>query len=762
MQLGSTMLFTASARNGANTPVATAFTYSLAPGSPSGILDISPAGFACAGSWNAPYFNVCTPGGLGTVQVIASALGASSPPTLVFVHPPIDNIQISVVPPVNSPPPACPSQVALPAACQVKFNSSAANYCLSQNQVQTLQATAFSQGVDITASVGPFTWSEANLNVVKITPIVTSSANVATNQATVVPTTPGATQVIASASGVSSQPYLAETCPVQCITLNIGANGTQNIGQTSFVTNKGTSETITATAVDVQGCIVPKPPLTWISSSPAALAAGATTGAGCTGITCSVATPQAGAAAITASCVPPTCNIGFPLYAPGLPSLYLPQPVYSVSAISGLATGAAVSTSVLASSQDCYSNDLCNVALYDISTAKNLAGSPNTMPTPPNSLIFDPAGDKAYAGSEYGAVLITASNLGSASTNPFQTLPAPGTLQGLVTGKVLAVSPSGSIAIFSDTVSTPNQVYLVSNGSSTTALNINSATAAAFSPDNSKAFILGDGGNTLYVYSPLQALQTFALSAPANAIAFSSSGAFAFLAGGSSSSNITIRNTCDNSLASLSISGLPATPTFLKMMPAGNVPMGNGIIPILLQEDVALDVFYGVDIFFGVDNTGIDIIATATTTPLDLTAATPLCPQQTIGLAQYLNSSNVPTTFNPIHINLGTFHPINFFISPDATQVYIVTSDQGVLVYSFSTRAVSALPLNNGAAPVAADMTVDGTLLYVAGTDGILHELNTQLVEDEMEIPFSQLPNSSNNFCYESYTCALNLVAVKP
>jgi len=130
MQLGSTMLFTASARNGANTPVATAFTYSLAPGSPSGILDISPAGFACAGSWNAPYFNVCTPGGLGTVQVIASALGASSPPTLVFVHPPIDNIQISVVPPVNSPPPACPSQVALPAACQVKFNSSAANYCL--------------------------------------------------------------------------------------------------------------------------------------------------------------------------------------------------------------------------------------------------------------------------------------------------------------------------------------------------------------------------------------------------------------------------------------------------------------------------------------------------------------------------------------------------------------------------------------------------------------------------------------------------------
>src|ERR1017187_7938512 len=151
------------------------------------------------------------------------------------------------------------AQNALPAACDIKFNGNAANYCLSQNQTQTFQATAYSQGVDITASVGPFTWSQANFGVVTITPIVTSSANVATNQATVVSNTPGQTQVVASASGVSSQPYIAETCPVQCITLQLGSN----IGQTSFLTNKGASETITATAVDLQGCIVPRAPLTW-------------------------------------------------------------------------------------------------------------------------------------------------------------------------------------------------------------------------------------------------------------------------------------------------------------------------------------------------------------------------------------------------------------------------------------------------------------------------------------------------------------------
>ncbi|MGA9255139.1 MAG: hypothetical protein WBV98_00920, partial [Candidatus Sulfotelmatobacter sp.] len=368
MQLGSTLVFTATAQNGSNTNISPTFTYTS---SNPGVVDISPAGSACAGSWNAPYYNVCTPAGGGTAQITASALGATSPPTLVFVHPPIDNIQVTLVPPVNSPPPACPGQTALPAACNINFNANAANYCVSQNQVQTLQATAYSQGVDITASVGPFTWSQANPNVVTITPIVssanTSSINVPTNQATVVSNTPGQTEVVASASGVASQPYVAATCPVQCIALQLGTNGSQNIGTTSFITNKGTSETITATAVDVQGCIVPKPPLTWTSSSPAAITAGSATTGCSASTTCTIATPQPGAAAITASCTPPTCNIGFPLNPAGYPtgSLYIPQPVYPVTAISGLVTGATTPASVLASSQDCYSNSQCAVALYD-------------------------------------------------------------------------------------------------------------------------------------------------------------------------------------------------------------------------------------------------------------------------------------------------------------------------------------------------------------------------------------------------------------
>jgi hypothetical protein len=761
LQLGGTLSFIASAQNGTNANISPTFTYTS---SNPGIVSVSPSGFACAGSWNAPYYNVCTPAASGVALITASALGQTSPPTMVFAHPPIDNIQISVVPPVNSPPPACPAQIALPAACKLNFTPTTA--CLSQNQLQTLQATAYGQGIDITSSVGPFTWSQANSDVVTITPIVTSSANVVTNQATVASNTPGQTQVVASASGVNSQPYIAETCPVQCISLQLGTNGVQNIGQTSFITNKGTVETITATAVDVQGCIVPKPPLTWTSSSPAAITAGTATTGCAGGASCAIATPQPGAAAITAACTPPTCNVGFPLNPAGLPPLFVPQPVYPVNAISGLVTGAALSASVLATSQDCYSNSLCTVALYDISTSKNIAASPSSMPTPPNSLMFDPAGDKAYAGSQFGAFLITSTNLGSSTTSPFTVLPSSATTLGVVTGKVLAVSPNGDLAVFSDTVSTPNQVYVVNTASSspvTTALNINSATTATFSPDNSRAYILGNGGNTLYVYSPLQALQTLPLTAPATAITFSSTGAFAFISGGLAGSNLDVLNTCNNSPAVLpppaignfSISGLPANPVFLKMVPPASAPFNNNITPSLLQNP--LD---NIDVFYGIDNSGIDIFATVTVTPLAPAPAS-LCPQQQITLATVILPLTNP---NPTYINLqkGTFHPINFFISPDASQVYIVTSDQGVLVYNFSTQSVSAIPLTGGAAPVAADITVDGTLLYVAGSDGILHELNTQTATDVMEIPFFQLPNSFNNFCYQSANCNLNIVAMKP
>jgi hypothetical protein len=349
LQLGGTLTFTAAAQNNSGSNVTTIFTFQS---SDTNILNMAPNGTACAGVWDASFVN-CTPQNYGPVQVTASALGATSVPTIVYVHPPVDNVQISAVCPASGIPPACPGPQTIPLACvadppPTKYNSCVPGQtpatpppCLSANQTINLQANAFSKGVDVTTSVGPFAWSETSSNVISVIPIVTdTNTNIPTNQATVTPNAPGFTAVYASASNVSSQPYYAETCPVQCVALELGNVGS---GNTSFAVNKGTNETAVATAVDVQGCLAPKAPLTWTSTQPAAVTAGGGNVAGCApGSTCAITDKQPGAAAVTASCIPPTCNIGFPQSVAGLPpgNLIQPVPVYPVTAISGLVSGA--------------------------------------------------------------------------------------------------------------------------------------------------------------------------------------------------------------------------------------------------------------------------------------------------------------------------------------------------------------------------------------------------------------------------------------
>ena len=501
---------------------------------------------------------------------------------------------------------------------------------------------------------------------------------------------------------------------MQCIAVELGTSGSQTGSQTSFATTKGTTESLAATAVDVQGCIAPKPSLTWSSSEPAAVSAPSSCSSG---TTCSVTTPIPGAGSVTASCTPPSCNIGFPqsvvgLNQPGQPPLVQPLPVYPVTPISGLVSGTASATSVVATSVDCQTTPLCAVDLYIPSTTSTTGGNPLQLPT------------KIYVGSNYGAQLITVGSIGG-STNPFTTL-------GTVTGKVLAVSPNGNTAIFSDTFHTPNQVFVVTSSTSTP-LNITGATTAGFSPDGMKAFILGcgagagqcpNGGDTLHIYSSLQALKTISLpSASANAVAFSSNGAFAFVSGGSSNA-LSAYRVCDNAPA-LTLP-LPVTPSFLKVMPDG----------------VHL---------IGLDNTGFDHIATAVTKPV----FPALCPQ------------SISATSQHISLGQGTFTPINFFVSPDGTFVYVVASDRSsVLVYNFNTSSVTGIPLANSATgqpvtPVAAAMTVDGTLIYVAGSDGTLHQLSTVAATDLLQIPFFA---TDNPFCPKNSTqpCTLNVLAVRP
>lgn len=780
MELGGTIIFTSTVQTVSGTTLNTPITFSS---SDTSILNIASNGVACAGHWDAG-FTTCTPGATGVVQVTASALGSSSIPTFVFVHPAIDSITVTGVlldgVPVQEP-------------------------CLSQSQSMTLEAHAFSQGVDVTAAVGPFTWSQNNTSVATLTPLNNIAYNFPTNQVTATAAVPGITHIFASASGVTSssfqQPTYQQTiggtpqtspvldffatCAIQNVAMEVGAVGS---GQTSFAVTKGTSsanETVFATVTDIMGnsslpntnggIVLSKIPLTWLSSQPGAISLGTD----CTE-SCQLTLNSPGAASITAACSPPTCNVGFPVIPQSLSSsaqitacdqffqaqypkfigcrALIPTPVYSsnvfinppnapiqlspTGAISGVVSGTAAGASILAASTGCADQPPanCSSAVYYLSSSKASVGNENPTPAAPNSLLFDLAGDKVVMGSDFGAQVITPASFGG-SSSAFTSL-------GAVTGRVLAINSNGAMSVLSDTLHTPNQVHIVNSANASSAsdtpLNIPAATSAAFSPDSLKAFIVGgSAASSLYVYSSLQALKgPFALSGPGKAIAFAPNGAFGFVAQASSGAgaNLTAYATCDNSVAA-SIA-LPADPILMRVLPNlhldGSDSQGN-----VLPDGIHVLVL---------DSTGIDIVTTMIGPP------TGLCPQVL-----------TTPTLQRIELGQGALNPISFFASPDGTQLYIVNANSSsILIYSFiSGSVIGGIELAGGVTPVSADMSSDGGTIAVAGSDGMLHEVSTQLGGSDMvQLSFPNLPNYFNAFCSvtppSGVPCILNKVLVKP
>jgi hypothetical protein len=394
--------------------------------------------------------------------------------------------------------------------------------------------------------------------------------------------------------------------------------------------------------------------------------------------------------------------------------------------------------------------------MYSVSTAKATPGSANFLPTPPNSLLFDPPGDKAFMGSNFGALVINPSSFGT-SNSPYTGL-------GTVTGTVLAVSNTGALAVFSDTIHTPNQVYIVNTASanslSATALNISQGVAAAFSLDGLKTFIFGNGGSSLYIYSPVQALQPpIALAGPANAntVAFSSNGAFGFVAEASANggtATITTYNTCNNQVATsptLVPASLPlsANPLFLKVLPGVHLE-GRDSSGYAIPDGQHVLVL---------NATGFDIL-TATIAP---PASGTLCPQFLTFV-----SGNPTSLVQRIELGQGTLQPLNFFASADGEQLYVVaTGHASILVYDFGAGAVTGgIELVGNATPVSTDISVDAGTILVAGSDNLLHEVSTGLGgSDQVQLSFPNLPDYLNAFCAITITqtpCTLNLVAARP
>lgn len=669
MELGTTQVFTTTVTGSAKQTLTEPVSF---VSSNTAVVSIAANGTACAGSWNSlSNPQICTPGPVGVAQITATAQGVSSPTTTVYVHQHIDKIAVNEFQLPNEPPPTNP--------------------CLSVGQVAHYRATAYSRGVNITSTVGVFNWQAVNLGVATLTTALDTGNGLLAGDLTVTAKVPGVTPIFATISGTNSVPVNFTTCPVQSIRISVGGNSSNDIALSS-----GTATNATTTVIDTLGTTITGVPLTWSSSQLASV----------TSTNGSVSGSQAGAATVIASCTPPTCNIGF------LPSL----PIYPENVVTmfSMPTGNAESATIYVSSTGCGTIDNCFSTVVPITvTTSNTVGTPINLPATPNSLVFSPKGDKAYLGTNYGLLGTRGLAVLAASSSSFATEYTS------TPGKVLAVSPDGNTVIVSDTADTPNQVYVFNTtNSSSTAFPITGATAAAFSPDSLKAYILA--GGTLHVYSQLDAMQTFQLGAPANDVTFLSEGAFAYLAGGSPS-GVMVRRTCDNGLADTV--STPTTPSFIQTLLNGTTLLA--VAPPL-----------------------VDII-TANTGPNGPSGCTP-------------GISDSVLSFDLGH---GDFTAKQVIVSEDASTAYIVAtnpSPSAILVFNIAAQTTNAIPLAGNAKPIQATLTPDGAFLYVAASDGLVHVLDTIIDSDVQQISFPQ------NFCLNSagqpqpFTCTPDLIAVKP
>src|SRR6185369_5035846 len=191
VELGKTLTFIASAKNGQGTAVAEAFTYQSSDPS---VLTVSNSGLACGGVWDsvaAPV--VCTPKGTGVALVTAIANGVSSPPVTVYVHQHVTNVVVQKVP--GQPP-------TLSTAC---FSSGAP----SGPETTLYEGFAFGgpSGItDLTMTVGPLSWGTATLpgqGPSRAVVLSSPSAAAPINQEIATAGVPGSASIFATVAGVN-------------------------------------------------------------------------------------------------------------------------------------------------------------------------------------------------------------------------------------------------------------------------------------------------------------------------------------------------------------------------------------------------------------------------------------------------------------------------------------------------------------------------------------------------------------------------------
>jgi hypothetical protein len=666
------------------------------------LVDISPTGNICAGTWNRNIgggianFTICTApnplpssGNLpyGIAYITASAQGVSSNPVEVFVH-----AQVTSVTLVG--PQSCVSQAAPPVqldaqACFAGSNNKQQLLCAPPSV--TNFACPLPPGVtsvpDCSAAIGTLSYSVATSSI--------ASINSETNQITA--ELPGTTIITASIAGSGSSAGYFTTCPPASINLTLANSSTsgtvtqgvtQDLTTTVYDTNVGLCPPTSANPTG--GCPITGLSLAYQSTDPIDITAG-NSGA--------ITTNFPGVASITAICQPSECNPGpineVGLYGTGLPVSSNP-----------------VTITVPGTASDFVWFGAPGQSQY-FTPVELLSGTPGSsvrLPYVPNSMVMDQLGTNLYFGSSHE--LMYYSTFSNSLVK--EDINAPGV--------VLAVSPNNNLLLINDQVRQLFYVYSPNGGVSSTFGGM--GTAAQWTPDSQTLYITdsaaaGPGhSDTLYVYNFNTGWTTTDLTATGGAtnLAITVPSVGAYLAG-----NPTVAHTwCP--------AGNVGNYAGMQFYPQGDLV--NTQTNVLAATTDGKHILGAAVFGGGATLSDIGITIPANTSAAGFPAPIP-CPESSAGVLSPLVISH---TLNQLPLAKVNATAVNQVVAAPSSNLAFVT-------YSGSTAGASLpyyLPGSNGApgtvgyvsltgasaitAPVAGAFSPDGTYFFVSTAgDNMVH-----------------------------------------
>jgi len=450
------------------------------------LVDISPTGNMCAGTWNRntgggiANYTYCNPpsplpstGGLpyGTAYITASADSVTSNPVEIYVHPQVTSVTLALAGQQQ-----CYSQGQLEQldaqACIVGPNNKQELLCAPSTVSSANYACPLPAGVssvpNCSLPLGTLSYQVGSSTI--------ASINSETNQITA--EQPGTTVITASVALSGSSAGYFSTCPPASINVTL-ANG-----KTSGTITQGVQQNLITQITDTNGVLLTGMTLDYQSTEPIDISAAA-------GGAITASFP--GVASVYAICQPPSCNQApinvFGLYGTGLSIASNPVNITVPGTASEYVWFGAPGLSQY---------------VVPVELLTGTVGSPARLPYVPNSMVMDQLGQNLYFGST--RELMIYSTFSNTLTKQDTSVP----------GVVLAVAPNNQSLLINDQV---RQVfYLYSSSSGVTASFGGVGNAASWSPDAKTLYItdsasLGAGhSDTLYVYNQDTGFTSYDLS----------------------------------------------------------------------------------------------------------------------------------------------------------------------------------------------------------------------------------------------------------